>query len=896
MPLAPGTKLGPYEIVSPLGAGGMGEVYRAKDTRLERTVAIKILPAHLSADPVRKQRFEREAKTISSLNHPHICVLHDVGHQDGTDYLVMECVEGETLAKRLEKGPLPLEQVLKYGAQIADALDKAHRSGIVHRDLKPGNIVLAATGAKLLDFGLAKPVSPLATGMTLTADTPRAAMTEEGTIVGTFQYMSPEQVEGKELDGRSDIFSLGAVLYEMVTGRRAFEGKSHLSVASAILEKEPSPITAVKPMTPLGLDHVIRKCLSKVPDDRWQSARDLESELKWIVESTPLTGAGTPMPREGVWRRMSWGLALVAVLIAALFGIAYLRKAPAEVHVVRSVIPPPEGGAFVFDGPVGGAFLSPDGRSMAFIARVGRVTQLWVRPLDSFSARPLVGTEEVSFAFWSPDSRNLGFFAQGKLKRIAATGGPTQTLCDAESNRGASWGRSDVIVFARVSGEIQRIPASGGTSQRVTTLDASRNEGTHRWPYFLPDGNHFLFMAALLGPVSEDNVFYLGSLDEKESKILFHGSSPIAYANGYLLYLAQNVLMERPFNPEKMDFTGEAVPLVESVQSDPQFSNGYFSVSGNGELIYLQGKGLVSHSLVLFDRNGKQVSSLGESAPAASPRFSPDARALTCDVISLTSGTVELWVADIRSGNRTHLATDRMDLASHSALWSPDGTRIAYVSSRKAGSRVIYMKAVNQMTPEQERWETNEDHFVTLNDWTPDGKFLVLTERPKRTGEQRVSLLSAASSGDAEPLLEVKGANIDSGMISPNGRWIAYRSDESGRNEIYISSFPKPTGKLQVSSAGGVTPRWRHDGKEFYYMAPDKMLMAVELKENGSSLQVASVRPLFEMLQTIYLTGAGVNQYDVTRDGNRFVVVAGTTTGVPEPLHLVTNWDAELKK
>src|SRR5215475_10345600 len=316
MPLASGTKLGPYEIHSPLGAGGMGEVYRAKDTRLERTVAIKILPAHLSADPVRKQRFEREAKTISSLNHPHICVLYDVGHQDGTDYLVMECVEGETLAKRLEKGPLPLEHVLKYGVQIADALDKAHRSGIVHRDLKPGNIVLAATGAKLLDFGLAKPVSPLASGVTLTEDSPRVAMTEEGTIVGTFQYMSPEQLEGKELDGRSDIFSLGAVLYEMVTGQRAFEGKSRLSVASAILEKEPSPITAVKPLTPLGLDHVIRKCLSKAPDDRWQSARDLESELKWIMDSRALTGAGTAVPREGVWRqRMSWVLALVAVLI-----------------------------------------------------------------------------------------------------------------------------------------------------------------------------------------------------------------------------------------------------------------------------------------------------------------------------------------------------------------------------------------------------------------------------------------------------------------------------------------------------------------------------------------------------------------------------------------------------
>src|SRR6516165_9022246 len=371
MALSSGTKLGPYEIVAPLGAGGMGEVYRARDTRLEPSVAIKILPTQFSADPVRKQRFEREAKTISSLNHPHICVLYDVGHQDGTDYLVMECVEGETLAKRLEKGPLPLEQVLKYGAQIADALDKAHRRGVVHRDLKPGNIVLASMGAKLLDFGLAKPVSPLASGMTLTAEAPRVAMTEEGTIVGPFQYISPEQLEGKELDGRSDIFSLGAVLYEMLTGTRAFEGKSQLSVASAILEKEPAPITSLKPMTPPSVDHVVKKCLAKAPDERWQSAGDLASELKWVGESSSQVGVAS---RATKWKtsaeRAGWILVLVGALLAALFALTYLRKTPIEAHVVRSMIGPPEGGAFVFNGPIGGAFLSPDGASVAFIARV----------------------------------------------------------------------------------------------------------------------------------------------------------------------------------------------------------------------------------------------------------------------------------------------------------------------------------------------------------------------------------------------------------------------------------------------------------------------------------------------------------------------------------------------
>jgi eukaryotic-like serine/threonine-protein kinase len=897
MPLVSGTKLGPYEIQSPLGAGGMGEVYRARDTRLDRTVAIKILPQQLSNDPVRKQRFEREAKIISGLNHPHICVLHDVGSQDGVDYLVMECVEGETLAKRLEKGPLPLEQVLKYGAQIADALDKAHRNGVVHRDLKPGNIMLTATGAKLLDFGLAKPAAPLASVATLTAAvTQSSPMTEQGVIVGTFQYMSPEQVEGKELDGRSDIFSLGAVLYEMLTGQRAFPGKSQLSVAAAILEKEPVPISMIKPLIPPALDHAIRRCLTKELEKRWQSTGDLARELEWAAESGAQAGLSAPISARSKRReRLAWTLTLVTAFIAGGLAFVNFNKPSLQTPVLRSMILPPEGGTFVFNGPIGGAFVSPDGSSIAFIARVGKAVQLWVRPLDSFAARALPGTEDTSFAFWSPDSRNLAFFAQGKLKRISVAGGPPQVLCDADSSRGGSWGRRDVIIFARVSGEIQRIPASGGTPQRVTTLDVNRHEGTHRWPYFLPDGNHFLYMAALLGPVNEDNVFYLGSLDGKGSRILFHGSSPIAYAMGHVLYLADNVLMARPFDPVKLDFTGEALPIAEGVQSDFLFSNGIFSVSENGALLYQQGKGSSVHSLLLFDRKGTQLGSLGESSPSSTPRFSPNGKNLVYDLISTSSGKVELWMMDIGSGNRTRLSSDPLNLVSHSTVWSPDGTRLAY-SSAKTGNRAIYIKAVNQITQEEERWEAKDDTFVGAGDWTPDGKFLILTERPIRTGEQRVSLLSVAGKDGAVPLLEVKGANVDSGQVSPDGRWIAYRSDESGKNEIYITSFPKPIGKLQVSIAGGVTPRWRHDGKELYYLAPDRKLMAVELKETSGSLQVASTQPLFEMFQTMFLTAAGVNQYDVTKDGSRFVVDSAITDESSAPLNLVMNWTAELKK
>ena len=896
MTLAAGSKLGPYEIGAPLGAGGMGEVYRARDTRLERTVAIKILPAQLSCDPVRKQRFEREAKTISSLNHPHICVLHDVGHQDGIDYLVMECVEGETLAKRLEKGPLPLEQVLKYGAQIADALDKAHRSGVVHRDLKPGNVMLTAAGAKLLDFGLAKPAVAPASVATLTVAAKQTTpMTQEGTIVGTFQYMSPEQVEGKELDGRSDIFSFGAVLYEMLTGQRAFPGKSQLSVASAILEKEPAPVSSVKPMTPPALDHTICRCLAKEAERRWQSAGDLARELEWVANSGSQAGVSVLSSAGSKTReRLAWISTVIALLIAAAFAFVYFNKPTPQAQVVRSTILPPEGGSFIFNGPVGGAFLSPDGRSVAFIARVGKVTQLWVRPLDSFAARALPGTEDASFAFWSPDSRNLGFFVQGKLKRIAVAGGPPQAICDVDSNRGASWSRTDVIIFARVSGEIRSIPASGGTPQRVTTLDVSRHEGTHRWPYFLPDGNHFLFMAALLGPSSEDNVFYLGSLDGKESRILFHGSSPIAYTMGRVLYLADNALMARPFDPVKLDFTGEAVPIAEGVQFDSIFSNGIFSVSDNGALLYQPGRGSRAHSLLLFDRTGKQLGNLGESAPNSTPRFSPDANSLVFGLITPNSGKVDLWMLNIPSGSRTRISSDPLNLVAHSPVWSPDGTRLAYFSL-KTGNRAIFIKAVKQIAQEEERWEAKEDAYVGAESWTPDGKFLVLTERRIRAGA-RVALLQVAGKDGPVPLLEVQGASVDQGQVSPDGRWIAYRSDETGKSEIYISSFPNPKGKLQVSIAGGATPRWKHDQKELYYLAPDRKLMAVELKESSGSLQVASTQPLFEMFQTTYVTAAGVNQYDVTRDGSRFVIDSVITDEASAPLNLVVNWTAELEK
>jgi len=892
MALPPGTRLGPYEILSPLGAGGMGEVYRARDTRLERTVAIKILPAHFSSDPVRKQRFEREAKTISSLNHPHICVLYDVGSQDGVDYLVMEYIEGETLAKRLEKGPVALDQVLKYGAQIACALDKAHQNGVVHRDLKPGNIMLTTTGAKLLDFGLVRPTATPATLATMTAMAPaHSLMTQEGTLVGTLQYMSPEQVEGKELDGRNDIFSLGAVLYEMLTGKKAFEGKNQLSVVSAILEKEPQAISSMKPLTPPVLDHAIQRCLSKNPEERWQRALDLGLELKWLAESG--SGARAPTSQERLrpgWDRLAWALAASVALIAVVLAFTHFnnRQFP-EAHVIRFTISPPQNGTYIFNGVEGGAVFSPDGRSAAFIARVDKVTQLWVRALDAFSNRPLPGTEGVVSAFWSPDSLSLGFFTQDKLKRIATSGGPAKALCEVHDSRGGSWSQLGVILFSRVVGGVYRVSASGGIPERVTTLNAGRLEVTHRWPFFLPDGMHFFFMASPLGSVSPENSIYVGSLDGKEPKFLFYGSSPIAYAMGHVLYIEDKILMARPFDLKRLDFSGDAFPVAENILFNPIISNGVFSASQNGMLLYQQGSLTGSVSLLMFDREGRQLSSIGAPGAYTGPRLSPDGKRLLYVEIDPRGGKSDLWIRDLTSGQLSLLASNLRPLGP---AWSPDGQRVAY-SGVKGSAPAIYVKPANVVGAEQELWRPT-DSFVYSITWTSDGKFLIFTELLSSTGKSRIAKLPTAGNAGPVPVLEAAGANFGYARVSPDGKWIAYRSDESGTDEIYVSSFPNVPGKLQVSVAGGSMPCWRGDGKELYYLTPDNKLMAAEMKEANGSLQVMATKTLFQTVAAPTRTGG--SPYDVTPDGKRFLVDTQTSDQTSALLNVVENWTAEFNK
>jgi Tol biopolymer transport system component len=898
MPLNPGSKLGPYEIQSPLGAGGMGEVYRARDTRLERTVAIKILPAQFSCDPVRKQRFEREAKTISSLNHPHICVLHDVGHQDGIDYLVMECVEGETLAKRLEKGPLPLEQAMKCGAQMADALDKAHRSGVIHRDLKPGNIMLTATGAKLLDFGLAKPAAPLTSVATLTAAvTQSSPMTEQGAIVGTFQYMSPEQVEGKELDGRSDIFSLGAVLYEMVTGRRAFEGKSQLSVASAILEKEPAPISSIKPLTPPVLDRAIRRCLAKDPEERWQSSSDLASELKWIAEAGVESATRGVAASRGKLRLVAvWVAMTVATIALAITATYYATRAAPETPLMASVIPPP--GVFAdTSGRIGPPQISPDGRRMAFIGCKtesaassmvgGKTCSIWLRVLALAEAREVSDTSGAYYPFWAPDGREIAFFADGKLKRVGADGGPVQVICDAPDARGGSWGSSGTIVFAatRLS-PILRVTADGGTPVAVTQGKPASGPVEvvgHRWPHFLPDGEHFLYLSAPNGSCTELNEMHFTSIDGKQDVSLMRTCSSAAFANGNLLFWRDGNLVAQRFDSRTGVLSGVPAAIVEHANFEPLFSIAEFSASAEGRLVYIAGEAATGSQLVWYDRNGKVTGTLGENDRYKSVAISRDGSRVVADTVSAKE--TKVLILDAR-GTRTLMTLGNSD--GGSPAWSPDGRQI-YFTSNTNGPRDIYVRAADGSGEEKEVLKFSKNQYGALFlSVSPDGKFLAYEIIDRATGGD-IYTLALGGDGKPEPFLH-SVANESAPTFSPDGKWLAYESDRSGRNEAYITPFPGGGAQYQVSTSGGERPVWRRDGKEIYYREGLRV-MAVEVNTKASPVEFSSPKALFE-LAAGNLYG---RYYDVAPDG-RFLTSTFPLTTKAQSFSLVVNWPAKLNK
>jgi eukaryotic-like serine/threonine-protein kinase len=834
MPLTPGTQLGPYEIQSPLGAGGMGEVYKARDTRLDRTVAIKILPAHFSKDPVRKQRFEREAKSISSLNHPNICTLHDVGSQDGIDYLVMECVEGESLGQRLEKGPLPVEQVLKYGGEIAEGLHQAHRSSVIHRDLKPGNIMLTKSGAKLLDFGLARSESAAASLATLTASDPHPSpVTQEGTILGTYQYMSPEQVEGKELDSRSDIFSLGAVLYEMLTGQRAFQGKSQLSVASAILEKEPAPISTTKPLAPRSLDHIIRRCLAKDPDDRWQTARDVAMELKSAnlrdsISTESNRGRVLIGRNVGVWL----GLFLAGLLVAsAIFLLATRHQAAPSQNSIRTSILAPDGKEF---DRWGTAALSPDGEYLVFSALMpGWRSQLWLRRIDSLTAKPLPGTDGAENPFWSPDSKWIGFVAGSKLRKISVDGGSPLVICDSAQNRGGSWNSNGKILFVPGPGyPIFSVPDSGGTPVAVTEFDQSAGEVSHRWPEFLPDGKHFLFFSR-----GKENVIYAASIGSKDRKIILKNDTNVVYVPlGYLLFVKNGVLMAQPFDADRLELKGTAIAVAEGVPVFGGQQRGLFSASANG-LLAIHTKAEMLSQPVWVDLSGKLLEPLMEPAMFAfsGMQISSDGRKLAVTITDPKDGADNIWVHNLASHQTTRLTFEKL-IAQH-PRWSPDGNTLLYNSSSFGTPQVFSIPASG--VGEAERLFPS-DYSEVADSWSPDGRYLIFSRSPiDKMSERSLWVLPMTGEKKPYPLIAASHSQQWDAAFSPDGKWVAYVSYESGDPEIYLVPFPDARVKIQVSTDRGSQPRWSRDGRQLFYIGKDHAVMVATLRFAADGKEVA---------------------------------------------------------
>ena len=900
MALASGTKLGPYEIAAPLGAGGMGEVYRARDTRLDRSVAIKILPAHLADRPEAAERFEREARTISSLNHPNICQLHDVGLQDGVRFLVMELLEGETLAERLRRGPMPMEQVLRYAAEIATGLHAAHRRGVVHRDLKPGNIMLTKSGAKLMDFGLAKGIvssNAISEGLTATLSSSHPSpLTQQGTIVGTFQYMSPEQVEGKEADTRSDIFALGAVLYEMVTGRRAFEGKTAVSVAASILEKEPEPIRNLQPLTPPALERVIKKCLAKDPDARWQSAGDLASELMWIGEGS---AAGVPAPATRTsWRMklslwLAWTFCLLAIIAVIVLSLV-LGLSGGHPVVVRTQIAAPEKLQFNFVGDSGGPpVISPDGRNVVFSAKTEGKNQLFLRSLGKMTPQPIAGTEEASFPFWSPDSRSIAFFAGDKLKRIDLAGGAPLTICDAPAGRGGSWSNNGTIVFSPTFTEaLLQVPATGGTPIPATKL--SDQYTTHRWPWFLPDGRHFLYLAANHAATTTANTaVFWASLDGKDNKLLFASRSSAIYASGHLLYVRDNTLMAQPFDGSSGQLQGEAVALTTDVQIDGSVWRGTFSASDNGTLIYEPGIAGAGNRLTWLDRSGKETGNVGTPDSIAMIELAPDDKKAAV-TIGYPEGVI--WIYDLVHNSRTRFSFGSE--ASMNPIWSRDGKQLAYLAGNAANafSRKLIIRNADGSGQAKEIAQigTLQTLQQELDDWSPDGRYLLYDAGTIGQGNG-VDIWMLPMFGDHKPTAFI-AAPGDQGFaqFSPDGRWVAYSSTENGRPEVYVVAFPSTGAKWQISANGGTRPRWRRDGKEILFEVPGSgKMMSAQVNGRGSNLELADVRVLFEGTN-LPPNNAG-SQWSLTSDGQRLLAITTGDTGAL-PLTVIQNWTEELRK
>jgi eukaryotic-like serine/threonine-protein kinase len=874
MPLPSGTQLGPYVIGAPIGSGGMGEVYDARDTRLDRTVAIKVLPTEIARDPERRSRLEREARAIASLTHPHICTLYDVGHQEGIQFLVMERLEGETLAERLTRGPLKLVDTLVYATQIADALDRAHRRGIVHRDLKPANVMLTASGAKLLDFGLAKVrPEPLVEGMTKTA-----GLTGEGVIVGTLQYMAPEQLEGREADERTDIFAFGAILFEMTSGRRAFDGKSQASVIAAILAADPPPLTKVTPVAPAALDRLVRTCLAKDPDDRWSSAHDVALQLRAIADAPDAPASGTDAPRRWL-DRTGWLVAALAIATALAIALLGRRSDPEPSLNALSILPLENTTLASGEAPQ----ISPDGRRVAFIARdpSGR-NLVYVRELDSPTAAALGGTDGASQPFWAPDSRRLGFFASGHLKTVSLAGGAPQTLARATVPRGGTWAPDDTIVFVPEPPFIpHRVPASGG---QPAALPAAG--GGFRWfPRLLPDGRRYLFLvaeSARVLPVTTG--VHVGSIDSADSRPLLKSTASAVYVEpGYLIFRREATLVAQPIDLEAGVLTGSPARVADNAGFNPITYQGLFSASRDGALAFVDSR--PAAQFTWLDRVGRTVGTVGPPGDYNTHCLADETR-LVYDSADPTTGAVDVSQLDIMTG-----ATSRLTFhpsVDFYPVCSPRGDEVVFASLRQ-GPPDLYRQSLS--APGGERILLDTPLAKIPTDWSRDGRHLVYISLDPKTNWD-IWTMPLEGKGDPRPFVAT-AAQESGGRLSPDGRWMAYGSNETDTFEVYVQPFPPTGAKWQISRGGGSEPYWRRDGRELFYLSRDKGIMAVEVRASGSGFALGPASSLGQTRLTAFEPVAQAGQFTVAPDGQRFLVT--NAADAVRPITLLLNWMARFK-
>jgi serine/threonine protein kinase/Tol biopolymer transport system component len=875
MPLSAGTRIGSYEILASVGAGGMGEVYKARDTKLGRDVAIKVLPEAFARDADRMARFEREAQVLASLNHPHIAAIYGLEESDGMCALVMELVEGPTLDEQIGGRAIALEETLPIAKQITEALEYAHEKGIIHRDLKPANVKLTADGhVKVLDFGLAKALEAPAPAVGNPSISPTLTIegTRAGVILGTAAYMAPEQARGTMLDKRADIWSFGVVLYEMLTGKQPFAGATVSDTLAAVLKTEPD-LTLV----PVRAQKLLRRCLDK---ERKRRLRDI-GDVWELLEEAPQIIA----PSQSRLGWLAWAVAALSLAGTASLAFVHFREAPPQRTVLRYTIPAPENTTNLHSFAI-----SPDGRLLVMSAQVKGKRQLWLRALDALQAQPMPGTDDATYPFWSPDSRYIGFFAQGKLKKIAASGGPAQALCDASIGQGGSWNRDDVILFSPSTSSgvaIQRVSATGGVPADVTVLKGI--SGISVFPVFLPDGRHFLYVVD--GVSAEKNGVYLSSLDGKENRRVLADVSNVAFASGRLLFIRENTLMSQFFDPASGQTKGEVSHVAEGV-SFTFFSYAPVSVSENGVLLYESGGLAGGNQMAWYDRDGKLLGSIGGTATTRvwDPAISPDGKSVAFRRASAGS---DLWLWDLTRGAEQRFTTDA--LFNSAPVWSPQSDRIVF-SSDRSGPYNLYQKATSG-TGKDELLLASSNNKVPIQ-WSRDGRFVVYSEHDPKTKLDIWVLPMKDGERKAIPFLH-SNFNESQGQLSPDSQWMTYTSDKTGQPEVYVRPFPSGEGEWKISIAGGEQPRWRGDGKELFLIGADGKMMAVAVKALAGAkptIGVSTPQPLFDTHLARHPSNLPF-QYDLTADGKRFLVNTTGSRSTSTPfLNVMVNWDAGLKK